>query len=51
MWTLKEKSVVDVKDFVKWALAGGQQSSNALGFCNLPTRIAGLASKAADEVR
>lgn len=40
-----------VKDFVRWGLMEGQQYSEALGFCNLPARIAGLASKAVDEVR
>lgn len=40
-----------VKDFVKWGLLDGQQYSKDLGFCNLPSRIASLATKAVDEIR
>ncbi|AFM26194.1 phosphate ABC transporter substrate-binding protein PstS [Desulfomonile tiedjei] len=40
-----------VKNFVHWALDEGQHYSEALGFCSLPTRIVGLATKAVDEVR
>jgi len=40
-----------VKDFVKWGLIEGQGCCDVLGFCNLPARIAGLASQAVDEVR
>jgi phosphate transport system substrate-binding protein len=39
-----------VRNFVHWALNEGQQYSDGLGFCNLPTRIVGLASKAVDDI-
>jgi len=40
-----------VKDFVKWGLSEGQHHSEALGFCNLPASIVGLAFRAVDEIR
>jgi phosphate transport system substrate-binding protein len=40
-----------VKDFIKWAITDGQNSSEALGYCSLPPHIRELALRAINEIK
>ncbi|MHC1729120.1 MAG: phosphate ABC transporter substrate-binding protein PstS [Syntrophobacteraceae bacterium] len=46
-----QKKAAAIKDFVKWGITEGQNSSESLGFCSLPAQIRDLGLKGIDEVK
>ncbi|HTY24833.1 MAG TPA: phosphate ABC transporter substrate-binding protein PstS [Desulfomonilaceae bacterium] len=40
-----------LKEFIKWGITEGQQYSEAIGYCKVPSRLVGLALKALEEIR